>query len=1019
MFYDLHRSSQSHRYARERKLLILLLTLFCLVFTSGCTIHHLQKVDEPKERWNLFVSFWFIVVTFSTVGYGNIVPELWPTRLFVVGIIVVALVVVPKQVNDYLEIRKSQRRQGEATAFAVPGRHVIVCGTELRQTDLKDFLSEFYAYKERVREFTIVILTPNEMTEDLKLLIQLPLWSRRVLYLQGSALKEQDLLRARIHDAEGCFLLVNRRSQDRDRADQRTVLRAWAIAEVAPNVPLFVQVLKPETKPLVSASARAVVCEGELKYALLANNCHSKGISTVVTILLHTSREKKGSPLVPWHELYGSCSGNEIYSVVVGESRVFRTFAGKNFLFTSVIARRKYAITLIGVRRDGSSDILLNPGRRFILQLDDICYYISIAREENSKFIAEEEALPHVKPALRRTLAFAGAFALDLALPATFTDTDIVDVSQSKKSEETGATEIETGAPSAAFQLGHGEGLQSYCKAMRNAESHVSRSSDEVAKEIQRLRAIAVGKGSGIGQKHGNKKEEEHFEGNQHRKASTVVSSLIQATLPSLGLGLSTTDAAEMVQPPRITGHDKEIIELGDVSHVPRASHAARNFHGMDALAVKAEGQRKKRGFLQFPRHLTAHHGSLTSLSTGQSGTPIRGSDIGSSRSSLLRPSHGGSQSSLVKPPSIAAPVALDDVIEEELSDEEIDELKDLEAGSVSDSSGIIDDMLPEPGVNPSEYVKGVPSNDPYLGVPTLKCYLLQERPPLCCLNLTEPCDHYPDSRSVMSNWKTQSVIISGQSECNSLYHFILPLRAHYIPACALKPIVLLLENKPERRFLESVSCFPNIYYLVGSVNNVDDLLQAGILCATAIVVARSYDLATSEDAMVDAENIIALQKIFKFLMFYVLLCSIAVHCLYVRLFPTTNVVTELSSRQNMRFTKFRWTWRSHMSVEEEDAFAVERQQMYKWNGAVCSPGKSIFSPGKLSADHMTYMFRPAFAAGIVFTASMLDTLLYQSYVKPWIITLIEQLLGCQNVNGSGFLWQVMNAVNWILDIPL
>jgi hypothetical protein len=181
---------------------------------------------------------------------------------------------------------------------------------------------------------------------------------------------------------------------------------------------------------------------------------------------------------------------------------------------------------------------------------------------------------------------------------------------------------------------------------------------------------------------------------------------------------------------------------------------------------------------------------------------------------------------------------------------------------------------------------------------------------------------------------------------------------------------------------------------------SVDDLLQAGILCATAIVVARSYDLATSEDAMVDAENIIALQKIFK-------------------LFPTTNVVTELSSRQNMRFTKFRWTWRSHMSVEEEDAFAVERQQMYKWNGAVCSPGKSIFSPGKLSADHMTYMFRPAFAAGIVFTASMLDTLLYQSYVKPWIITLIEQLLGCQNVNGSGFLWQVMNAVNWILDIPL
>lgn len=34
-------------------------------------------------------------------------------------------------------------------------------------------------------------------------------------------------------------------------------------------------------------------------------------------------------------------------------------------------------------------------------------------------------------------------------------------------------------------------------------------------------------------------------------------------------------------------------------------------------------------------------------------------------------------------------------------------------------------------------------------------------------------------------------------------------------------------------------------------------------------------------------------------------------------------------------------------------------------------------------------------------------SLCLQSYVKPWIITLIEQLLGCRNINGSGFLWQV------------
>ena len=68
------------------------------MFCSACTIHHLQKVDKPGERWDFFVSIWFIVVTFSTVGYGKIAPEMWSSRLFVIIIIIVALVVVPKQV---------------------------------------------------------------------------------------------------------------------------------------------------------------------------------------------------------------------------------------------------------------------------------------------------------------------------------------------------------------------------------------------------------------------------------------------------------------------------------------------------------------------------------------------------------------------------------------------------------------------------------------------------------------------------------------------------------------------------------------------------------------------------------------------------------------------------------------------------------------------------------------------------------------------------------------------------------
>lgn len=65
--------------------------------------------------------------------------------------------------------------------------------------------------------------------------------------------------------------------------------RSWAVKDFAPDVPQYVQIFRPENKLHVKF-AEFVVCEDEFKYALLANNCTCPGASTLVTLLLHTSR---------------------------------------------------------------------------------------------------------------------------------------------------------------------------------------------------------------------------------------------------------------------------------------------------------------------------------------------------------------------------------------------------------------------------------------------------------------------------------------------------------------------------------------------------------------------------------------------------------------------------------------------------------------------------------------------------------------------------------------------------------
>lgn len=62
-----------------------------------CGVQHFQRAGH--RHFNLFQSCYFVVVTFSTVGYGDYVPDIWPSQLYMVVMICVALIVLPTQVH--------------------------------------------------------------------------------------------------------------------------------------------------------------------------------------------------------------------------------------------------------------------------------------------------------------------------------------------------------------------------------------------------------------------------------------------------------------------------------------------------------------------------------------------------------------------------------------------------------------------------------------------------------------------------------------------------------------------------------------------------------------------------------------------------------------------------------------------------------------------------------------------------------------------------------------------------------
>ncbi|XP_047236867.1 potassium channel subfamily T member 1 isoform X7 [Girardinichthys multiradiatus] len=755
MINDFHRAIQRTHSAMFNQVFILICTLLCLVFTGACGIQHLERAGK---NLSLFDSFYFCIVTFSTVGYGDVTPQIWPSQLLVVILICVALVVLPLQFEELAYLwMESQKLGGNYSRHrAQTEKHVVLCVSSLKIDLLMDFLNEFYAHP-RLQDYYVVILCPTEIDIQVRRILQIPLWSQRVIYLQGSALKDQDLMRAKMDNAEACFILSSRNEVDRTAADHQTILRAWAAKDFAPKCPLYVQILKPENKFHVKF-ADHVVCEEEFKFAMLALNCVCPATSTLVTLLVHTSRGQEGqtSP-EQWQRTYGRCSGNEVYHIHLGDSKFFGEYDGKSFTYASFHAHKKYGVCLIGVKREDNKSILLNPGPRHIMAATDTCYYINITKEENSAFIFKQEEK-------------------------------------------------------------HGKGLP--------------------------------------------------------------VTSLYDA-------------------PSRLPVHS--II----ASMVDQATS-----YGTVAIDLQHPDPPEESGKLAIPTENGA----------------------GSRRPSIA-PVLEIADSSAILPCDL-------------LSDQSEDETNQ------SDDEGSVG----------SEFVKGYPPNSPYIGSSPTLCHLLPQKAPFCCLRFDKACTHNSSEDAKAYGFKNKLIIVSAEMAGNGLYNFIVPLRAYYRPRKELNPIVLLLDNQPDNHFLEAICCFPMVYFMTGTIDNLDNLLRCGIIYAdNLVVVDKESTMSAKEDYMADAKTIVNVQTMF-------------------RLFPSLSIITELTHPSNMRFMQFR----------AKDCYSLALSKLEKIE--------------RDKGSNLAFMFRLPFAAGRVFSISMLDTLLYQSFVKDYMIGITRLLLGLDTTPGSGYL---------------
>ncbi|CAK9193104.1 unnamed protein product [Sphagnum troendelagicum] len=375
---------------REQIFILVMYTLGVVFVAAGV----LQWVDNKATAQSVidskgcgsqgclsfFDAVYFIIVTISTVGYGDITPNSNWGRVVVICVILGAVIILPAQINRILQLASRRPFGGRFTVRKVVGSRFIIISGNLTYRTVQDFLSEFY-HPNHNRDMDafplrIVLMAPYKPSFELKTLLMC--YRHRVEFIQGTPVKDSDLDRVSAKVASAFYLLADQEAKDPDAEDAAQIVRTLAVhRHCGSKVRVIVELLKPEKAASAiwddTDQGIEIMCLDVIRFKLLARSCQIKGLSTFVVNLFRTGL-RVATPLEGhWMFQYMHGLRQEVFPIILPS-----IFHEEGLTFDQVcelVYRRNRVILFgldIGHEEDGeiAREVLLYPKGRIIHATD-------------------------------------------------------------------------------------------------------------------------------------------------------------------------------------------------------------------------------------------------------------------------------------------------------------------------------------------------------------------------------------------------------------------------------------------------------------------------------------------------------------------------------------------------------------------------------------------------------------------------------------------------------------------------
>ena len=298
---------------------VLTIVTYVLTFWLTCSgaIHLLEVTGDPWNDFNNRQSdlefqdyMYFIIVTVSTVGYGDVSPQTEAGRFFIIVLIILSVFMIGYLTPTISKISSTWSRYSGSYIQIADVKHVVVTGY-ITGKSVRHFLRNFF-HPDWNDDYTkVLFIHPDEPDNALQAILKQHF--RSIKYFKGSVLSIKDMVRVNMDTASAAIILAPNYSQNPKSEDESNIMRIISIKSAYEHTRIIAQVLRMQSLQQVlslsywDSSKDIIICKKKLKLGLMAQNCLCPGISTLLSNLIYPISSSDLVAKLSWQSEY--CKG--------------------------------------------------------------------------------------------------------------------------------------------------------------------------------------------------------------------------------------------------------------------------------------------------------------------------------------------------------------------------------------------------------------------------------------------------------------------------------------------------------------------------------------------------------------------------------------------------------------------------------------------------------------------------------------------------------------------------------------